>query len=500
MMKRDVTLVASLHPQSSLHDLGSFSFGRSSTYLEIRGDLGREMDTDWLRGNLHGDLLYSLRSRAEGGACEHSPAIRRERFIRAARHYDLIELEGERDLHSDVLEAVPPSKRVISWRGSTNCRDLIAKVQYLSATPARYYKIVTVPAHPGDEVAPLAMLAALRRTDTVAFAEGDSYWTRLVAPSLGAPLIFADTANGGKNVPTVSQLRQDYGFPSLPVIRNLFGIVGANTARSLSPRLHNAAFRALGRPSLFVSLPAADFHEFWTKLVQSADFAALGLNLKALTVTSPFKTCALQVADEQSEMVGYTRSTNLFLKLGTRWRAETTEAEGVLPVLKEHRITIAGKTAAVVGCGGSGRVVAAALARAGANVTLVNRSVEHGEFASALLGLPFVPLSKFSVRGFSLVVNATPVGRDGNQIPFLLHDLDGDAVIVDQVYGERPTPLVQRAEAMGRRVIDGFDVLLGQVRQQFLRMNGEPMPSEAICEAVGPQLANRASRRAAAPC
>ena len=87
----------------------------------------------------------------------------------------------------------------------------------------------------------------------------------------------------------------------------------------------------------------------------------------------------------------------------------------------------------MVGCGGSGRAVAASLQLAGADVTLVNRGIERGRRAVQLLGMRFVPLVDFSVDGYSLIVNATPVGTAPGEMPFAVDRLDEQATVVDHV-------------------------------------------------------------------
>ena len=68
----------------------------------------------------------------------------------------------------------------------------------------------------------------------------------------------------------------------------------------------------------------------------------------------------------------------------------------------------------------------------------MNRGRERGRRATQLLGMSFVPLSEFSVHGYSLIVNATPVGSTLNDFPFPIEGLSEDAVVVDQVYGDHP--------------------------------------------------------------
>jgi 3-dehydroquinate dehydratase/shikimate dehydrogenase len=146
-----------------------------------------------------------------------------------------------------------------------------------------------------------------------------------------------------------------------------------------------------------------------------------------------------------------------------------------------------GKTlrkAAVIGCGGAGRAVAAALQQSGVDVTLVNRGKERGDHATQLLGLPFVLLSEFETHGFTLLVNATPIGREDDALPFAIDSLSRDTVVVDLAYGTCPTPLVSGIHTRGGTVIDGYDVVLTQVRKQFEMMVGLEMPSSVGRDAV----------------
>jgi 3-dehydroquinate dehydratase/shikimate dehydrogenase len=138
------------------------------------------------------------------------------------------------------------------------------------------------------------------------------------------------------------------------------------------------------------------------------------------------------------------------------------------------------------------------LDQAGADVTIVNRGRERGHLAVRLLGLPFVPLSDFSADGFSIVVNATPVGRDDGQMPFAVEGLSRDAVVVDLAYGQNPTPLIASAVAQGQVAIDGREVLLIQVRHQFHLMTGKEMPDDLARSLIGCGAEFVTARKAAA--
>jgi shikimate 5-dehydrogenase len=105
--------------------------------------------------------------------------------------------------------------------------------------------------------------------------------------------------------------------------------------------------------------------------------------------------------------------------------------------------------------------------------------------ASELLGLPYLPLPDFNAAGYDIVVNATPVGRDSDEVPFNLDTLNDEVVVIDLVYGARPTPLVGSTLARDQIAIDGCDVLLTQVHQQFRLMTGKEMPATVAGEKLG---------------
>jgi 3-dehydroquinate dehydratase/shikimate dehydrogenase len=462
---------------------------REVEWLEVRGDLTGDLDAEWLRSHFKGSLLYTLRSAAEGGRFEGSAHERRSRLLRAAAHYDLIDLEGEQDLVPELIDGVAATKRLISWAGhAADVGELRARAQQITSFEARLYKLAPAATKNSDGIVPLEVLRSFKRRDIVAFATGEAgFWTRLLAPYLGASFIFGIIGDSQPSLsePTIAQLIQDYGFPDLPPLGDLYGIVGNPVAHSLSPRLHNAAYRALGLSGLFVPFQETSFDDFWRHMVQTDTLQSFGASIKGLTVASPHKEAALNAGACGSTMVRRANATNIFTRNGNGWKADTTDPEGTVLALSDHGVDIRHQRAAVVGCGGAGRAVAAALDEMGAAVTLVNRSPGRGIRAQELLGLPFVPLSQFSPDDFSMVVNATPLGRNGEALPFDVRRMRSGGSVVDLTYGRERTPLVRQALALGMTAIEGLDVLLIQVLRQFRLMTGADMPPELPRERLG---------------
>ncbi len=480
----DATLIATL---TAFRNGELSSLPKAVCGLEVRADLAGDLNPEDLRQRFAGELIYSLRSWEEGGTFGGPPEERRRRLLAAARQWDVVELE-ERDLDPEILAAVPPGRRLISWHGPAAGLDgLKERWARLSSAEARLYRLapsVSSAARPEEALAPLRLLKDLNRRDVLAYATGPAGgWTRVLAPRLGAPVACGLLVDGGGE-PTIFQLVSDYGLPALPPVRELFGIVGRTVGKSLSPRLHNAAYRALGVEALYLPFLAEGFSSFWNEMIEGGGLDHLGWPISGLTVASPYKEEALATAGEASPLARQAGSANTLLRRNGFWLADTADADGVVKALAHRRVPLAGRKTAVVGCGGAGRVAAAGLRQAGAEVTLVNRGMERGVHAARLLGLPFVPLSEFDPGDFSLVVHATPLAVES---PFPVENLRADGVLVELVYGPSPTPLMTAARERGIVAIDGREVLLVEARRQFEMMTGRSMPAglaRALIEGV----------------
>lgn len=473
----NVALVATLTPPLSRGLREIKELPESVTWLQWRADLVRHNAMARLRSSFPGKLLYTLQSTRHGGAFTGPVAERHAHLIAAAPHYDLLELEAETDLTPELLQGIPARKRMVSWSGiACNAAQLHHKFRELSRVPAHSYCLSFHAESAHDVLQTLLFLKELKRPDVTAFCTGPfGLWGRLLSPLFGAPFLFGQTGLQASpdGIPSVHRLVADYGFPAVRPLRELYGMVGSKVFQSPSPRLHNTGYRTLNHPALFLPFHVECFEDFWRETILSAGFQSLGLPICGLTIVSPHKEAALSAAELHGPMVDRAGATNVFINKNGTWEAHTTDPESVAFLAEKQAVR---HNAAIVGCGGAGRAIAAALQQSGVDVTLVNRGQERGLRASRLLGLPFVPLSKFKAESFSLLINATPVGREDQALPFAIHSLRRDVVVVDLAYGAHTTPLVSAVEARGGTVIDGYDVVLTQVRKQFQLMTGFEMP------------------------
>ena len=142
---------------------------------------------------------------------------------------------------------------------------------------------------------------------------------------------------------------------------------------------------------------------------------------------------------------------------------------------------------AVLGAGGTGSALAAALAGAGAEVVLFNRDPRRRAAAARRLGLRGAGLEELSGHVWDLLVNATPRGVGGERC-LDPGQLTG-RMVLDAVYRRGGTALCRDARERGLEVLEGFDLLVAQAALQFERLTGKPVPAAKI-GAVGMQWLN----------
>lgn len=451
--------------------------GSAVRCVEVRADLTGDFDPAPLRGSFSGGLLYTLRSATEGGRCDDSPEVRRRRLIAAASRFDYVDLEHARDLHPDVLDLIPPARRVLSWQGhATGLSGLRATLDRLTRTQAVLYRLAPWASTPRQAMVPLRLLRSIARDDVVAYASGHAgAWTRVLASRYGAPAAFgrlgdAPEPDADDGAPPVQRLVTDYKLPLVSRATRLYGIIGSSTSTSLSPLIHNSGYLGTGLPALFLPFSTTDLPSSLGEL--RAGLADLGLPLLGATVVTPHKDATLSLAAVATREAQRAQAANLLVRTPRGWLA-SNEAR-VISDVTARRADVTGRRVAVIGCGGSGRAAATGLTGAGASVTLVNRGTRRGEYAASLLGLPFVPLTRFDPREFAVLVHATTVK---DTLPFGIDGVHTDTVIFDLNYGAADTPLIATARAAGHPTIEGKDLLVAEVSRQFHGMTGHRLPT-----------------------
>jgi shikimate dehydrogenase len=258
------------------------------------------------------------------------------------------------------------------------------------------------------------------------------------------------------------------------------GVCGWPVAHSRSPQMHNAALRAVGLEDWrYLRLPLPP--ELFTETVLALPAAGF----RGVNVTIPHKEAALALADEASDAAREIGASNTLTFEDGRIIAENTDAPGFLDALPAG-FDVADRTAVVLGAGGSARAVVWALRRAGtADVAVWNRSRPRAEALVADLGGRVIDRP----ARFDVLVNCTSVGLHGADTPFKALPLEADSLgagslVVDLVYRDGGTQLLDAAAAHGADVVDGLEILVAQGAASFERWTGTTAPRQAMREAV----------------
>lgn len=233
-------------------------------------------------------------------------------------------------------------------------------------------------------------------------------------------------------------------------------VLGHPVSHSRSPAMQNAALGGL---------------ELWDWSYEAIDVAPEGFaarvramaveDFAGANVTVPHKEAALAVADEASEAAQQIGAANTLVFGEGGIEAHNTDADGLLaalPVSPRHRHVL------VLGAGGAARAAIWALRWEGAEVEVWNRTPEKAAALCAELGGAAV--TDPQQDRYEIIVNTSAAGLRGED-PFEHLPLEPDLfaagqTVLDMVYGDHPSPLLEAAERAGATTVDGLEVLVQQ--------------------------------------
>jgi shikimate dehydrogenase len=271
------------------------------------------------------------------------------------------------------------------------------------------------------------------------------------------------------------------------------GILGNPVDHSLSPRMHNAAYAALGLDFVYVPFRATP------DMVRGAVRAMRTLGIVGFNVTVPYKQDVVKLVDRLTPAAHAIGAVNTIYRDGDETIGENTDAPGFVAALKSHGAKLRGARVLVIGAGGSARAVLHALREGGAaHVVLANRTKAKAsklarEFGAAASGLEAMEDAALLATR-TLVVNCTPVGlKGGDFLGYAARATSKQCVHFDLAYGPSLTPFLKLAAKAGRPTIDGRHMLVHQGAAAFRLFTGKKAPIDVMLDAIGvrPQTSSR---------
>ena len=276
-------------------------------------------------------------------------------------------------------------------------------------------------------------------------------------------------------------------------------LIGDPVEHSLSPAMHNAAFKHLDLDYVYLAFKVGK------EELRDAVNGVKALKIHGLNVTKPLKveiTTLLDRLDESALNIG---AVNTVLRVGDKLIGYNTDCIGALEALREAGVNLEGMKAVILGAGGAARAVAFAVAPKVKELVILNRTVTKAESLSRDLkrrlgvDVRFGGLSEVEkeeeLKDADLLINATSVGMKPNEnlSPVSPNLLKPDLTVFDLVYNPVETKLLKDAKKVGAKVVDGLSMLLFQGAAAFSIWTDRDPPLKVMREALKSALEEKVS-------
>ncbi|MCY7344775.1 MAG: shikimate dehydrogenase [Pyrinomonadaceae bacterium] len=313
-------------------------------------------------------------------------------------------------------------------------------------------------------------------------------WTRILGLAHGALMTYAALESGKETAPgqvSAQDLIEVYRVKELNEETEVYGILGGNTSVSLSPYIHNEAFKFHNLNAVFVPLQTKDLNGFMRRMVKP-ETREVELNFKGFAVTIPHKQSIIKHLDFIDETARKIGAVNTVKIIDGKLHGYNTDAHGFIEPLKTCYGDLTAVKVAVLGAGGAARACLYALQKEDANVTIFARDLSKSQklvedFQVELKELPTAKTQKpkTDFKDFDILVNTTPLGMRGEaegETPAVAAQLAGLQLVYDLVYVPFKTRLLAEADLAEVPKIGGLAMLIAQAMEQQKIWTGRDAP------------------------
>lgn len=479
--------------------------GKDFKFLELRLDsLAKPGNAvpyvkQFLREHRDITVIATCRRKTNGGAFDGPLAAELEILTKAAQAgCQILDLEIE-----SAEEAKPAQLKnlraagaalLISFHDFSRTKALDQAADRIEAFKPDFVKVVSTARNLADNLAVIRLIEDRSlASHVVGIAMGEEgLISRVLGPRAGAAFTFASFSDGSETAPgqvTAETMRDVYRFDHIDPATRIFGVAGNPISHSLSPLLHNAAFRREIVNAILLPLKA--------KSVQDLLSFALDLPLAGCAITMPFKTEVLPHLANMDPLTAKIGACNT-LRMGADGKLYgfNTDVAGIVRPL-ERRLKLKGARIVVLGAGGAARAAVFGLVEQGAEVMVVNRTHEHAVSLARQAKAKSLKHELLAKQRFDVMINATPCGMAGNKqaMPIGENELNA-GLVFDMVYNPLETPLLKLARSRGIHVITGLEMFVQQGARQFEIWTGKPAPESEMMKVVEHELRKRAEASA----
>jgi len=255
-------------------------------------------------------------------------------------------------------------------------------------------------------------------------------------------------------------------------------IIGDPIEHTLSPKMHNTAYKALGIDDQFVYVATKAKVEDVKYVVR----AVRVMGIRGLTCTMPHKIEVMKYLDYIDPIALKIGAVNTVVNDQGILKGYNTDWLGAIIPL-EQRINLKGKKVALIGAGGAARAIAFGVVEKGAILKIYNRTFLKAQKLAKELKVKAGNLTEISeINKTDIVINATSLGMapDENKIPVPMEFILKNQVIMDAVYIPYKTRFLKKAQKKGAQIIPGIEMLLYQGTAQFEYYTNHKAPEKIM--------------------
>lgn len=433
-------------------------------------------------------VIITCRREQDGGKWEKSEQ-ERIMLLRSA----IVEGVDYVDLEEDIAGSIPrfgKTKRIVSYHNFHETPKDIREIhERMKSLDPDIIKLATMAHNPRDNVRMLELISE-SEVPTVAFCMGDiGTPSRILGARFGAPFTYATFHQDRTLAPgqlSFQQMRDTYHYDDITPTTEIYGVIADPIGHSMSPAVHNAAFRALKMDKLYIPIrvPSEDLGDFMSY--------CRGFGLRGLSVTIPHKEAILDHVDSTDRAVDHIGAANTVVMDGFDKMAYNTDFRAALDSIDATLgrggsvDVLAGRSAIVLGAGGVAKAVVHALKLRNVEVTISSRTMEKSEALAEKFSCKAIEWRhRYEVK-CDMVINCTPIGMHPhvNETPYEGRHLRRSMIVFDTVYNPERTLLIKEARDVSASVVTGVDMFVRQAALQFKLFTEQEAPEEVMREAI----------------
>ena len=273
----------------------------------------------------------------------------------------------------------------------------------------------------------------------------------------------------------------------------LTGLLGSPVSHSISPQMHNEAFRLLDLDYAYLAFDVG------VQQLKTAVDGLKALGVRGFNLTMPHKTAILPLVDELTPAARLSGACNTVINENGRLIGHTTDGIGFMRSVEDAGHMIPGKHLILLGAGGAAKAICTQAALDGVSkITIFRRNKKQAfsetrDFAEkvsqhtgcqvTVCDIADISLLNRELQTGALLVNATNVGMEPEPSRCPLPEeviLPPQIAVCDIIYNPRTTRLMERARQSGCDTFNGLYMLLYQGAAAFSCWTGKEMPVEQI--------------------